>query len=70
MNLGLVDSRLITALLHNRVLWVVRVTGGDAHQRVTWGGGLPAALFSHLLDMIIVSEGDHLRRKEDGRVYQ
>lgn len=67
VNLGLVDSRLLTALLHHRVLGVVRVTGCDTHQRVTWRGSLLAALFDHLLDMIVISERDHLSRKEGGR---
>ena len=66
VNLSLVDAGLLTALLRHRVLGVVRVTGGDAHQRVTWGGRLLAALLGHLLDVIVVSERDHLRRKEDG----
>lgn len=66
VNLGLVDARLLAALLHHGVLGVVRVTGGDAHQGVTWRGRLLAAFLGHLLDMIIVSERDHLRRKEDG----
>lgn len=64
VNLGLVDARLLAALLHHRVLGVVRVAGGDAHQRVTRRGRLLTAFLGHLLDVIIVSERDHLRRKE------
>lgn len=66
VNLGLVDARLLAALPHHGVLGVVRVTGGDAHQRVTRRGHLLTALLGHLLDVIIVSERDHLRRKQDG----
>lgn len=65
VNLGLVDAGLLAALLHHRVLGVVRVTGGDAHQRVTWRRCLLAALLGHLLDVIVVGERDHLRRKQD-----
>lgn len=66
VNLGLVDAGLLAALLHHRVIGVVRVTGGDTHQRVPWRGRLLAALFCYLLDVIIVSEGDNLRRRENG----
>lgn len=66
VNLRLVDARLLTALLHHGVLGVVRVAGGDAHQRVTWRGHLLTAFLCHLLDVIVVGERDHLRRKEEG----
>lgn len=66
VNLGLVDSRLFTVLPHHRVLGVVGVTGGDTDQRVTWRGSLLTAFLGHLLDVIIVSQRDHLRKKEDG----
>lgn len=63
VNLGLVDACLLTALLHDGVLGVVRVTGGDAHKRVSRGGHLLAAFLCHFLDVIVVRKGDHLRRK-------
>lgn len=65
VNLGLVDSCLLTALLHHRVFGVMRVTGGDTHQGVTRRGRLLTALSGHLLDVIIVSERHHLRTEED-----
>lgn len=65
VNLGLVDARLLTALLHHRVLGVVRVTGGDADQRVAWRWHLFTAFLRHLLDLIVVGKGDHLRRIEE-----
>lgn len=65
MNLGLVDSCLLTVLLHHRVFGVVGVTGGDAHQGVTRRGRLLTALSGHLLDVVIVGERDHLRTKDD-----
>lgn len=51
---GLVDARLFATLLCNRVLGVVRVAGGHAHERVTGGWGLLAALFGHFLHIVIV----------------
>lgn len=61
VNLGLVDARLLAALLHHRVLWVVRITRGDAHQGVAWRGQLLTALFCHLLDVVVVGQWNHLR---------
>lgn len=66
VNLGLVDACLLTALLHHRVLGVVRITRGYAHQRVTWGGHLLTAFLCDLLDMIVVGERNHLMRKKHG----
>ncbi len=65
VHLCLVDARLLAALLHHRVFGVVRITGGDTHQRVTWRWRLLTALLCHLLDVIVVSERHHLRRRED-----
>lgn len=69
VNLCLIDARLLAALLHHRVLGVVWITGGHAHKGVTGRGHLLAALLRHLLDVIVVGQGDHLRRKEDGLFY-
>lgn len=64
VDLGLVDSRLLAALLHHRVLGVVGVAGGHAYQRVAGRGSLLASFFGHLLDVIVVGQRDHLKTWE------
>lgn len=51
---GLVDARVLAALLCDGVLGVVGVTRGHADQGVARRRGLLAALFGHLLHIVVV----------------
>ena len=60
VHLGLVDARLLAPAPGHRVLRVVGVAGGHAHQGVARRRGLLTALRRHLLHLVVVRQGHHL----------
>ena len=56
VHLGLVDAGLLAAAPGHRVLWVVGVAGGHAHQGVPCRRGLLTAL----LHLVVVGQRHHL----------
>lgn len=64
VHFALVDGSLVAALLHDGVFGVMRVAGGHTNQRVTRGRLLLTALFGHLVDVVVVGQGHHLRTED------
>lgn len=58
----LVDAGLAAALLHDGILGEMRVAGGDADQRVAWGGGFLDSFLGNLFHVVIVCKCDNLQR--------
>lgn len=58
----LVDPSLAAALLHDRVLGEVRVTGSDTDERVARGRGFLGTILGCFFHTIIISQGDDLYR--------